>query len=343
MTVSTDLIGHRYFPGAAMAPEHLPFQFLADDHLIVTALPGDAPQVAGTDYVIEGDGAAGTATIRALRDFGVDGELQIVRVTARRQEAVTEAFKPLPAAAIGRELDRRALVEQEIGDLAGRGIVLPFGEQGVVLPRAAERAGGNKVLAPHPVTGEIGIFGGNAFRGDKGDKGDPGDQDGDALVWLDAFVEEGDASASEAFQRCHDWLAERIDFGETGIITVMLGSRTYHLGSAVLIDKVPMRFIGRGCAIGVAPGMGTWFTISDDSFTPFTITLGTQETRGCGFWNIGLYQTHPNVVSGWAPTDYPHIFDVQSLLGEFTLDHIYAVNINKLVNCDLSGRLNIDN
>ncbi|MFY9350543.1 MAG: hypothetical protein WAO77_09380, partial [Sphingobium sp.] len=253
----------------------------------------------------------------------------------------TSAFNPRT---LNPSFERLAVQNIHLKQGLDSSLRLPPGELGSLLPPAAERAGGNKIFAPHPVTGEMMILPGGAFRGDKGDKGEPGDQDGNALVWLDAFIEEGDLSDSDAFQRCHDYLAERIDFGETSIITVMLGSRTYHLGSAVLIDKVPMRFIGRGCAIGVAPGMGTWLTISDDSFTPFTITLGSQETRGCGFWNIGIYQIgHPPVAPGWAPKDFPHIFDVQSLLGEFTLDHIYAVNINKLVNCDLSGRLNIDN
>lgn len=342
MTVSTAEFESSYVADGLLTPRQIGFPIASPDHLVIEV--DDAPQQLGQDYQVTGEYAAGGGTIVPLVAWASGAIVRYHRDTGLLQQVQLPEGQPLPSRRLERQMDHQAMRVQEVAGSLGRAVMLPRGETGVVLPRAADRAGGNKILAPHPVTGAIGVFGGSAFRGDKGDKGDPGDQDGGSLVWLDDFVEEGDLSDSEAFQRCHDYLAERIDFGETSVITVMLGSRTYHLGSAVLFDKVPMRIIGRGCSIGVEPGMGTWFTISDDSFTPFTITLGTQETRGCGFWNIGLYQIgHPPVAPGWAPKNFPHIFDVQSLLGEFTLDYIYAPNINKLVNCDLSGRLHIDN
>lgn len=108
-----------------MAQEAIPFQFLDFADIAVTAGPEHVPQVAGTDYVITGDGRTLNGAIRALRVFESDEKLTVQRVTPVRQEAVTEPFKPLPATEVGRELDRRAFIEQEIIDKLTRAPVLP--------------------------------------------------------------------------------------------------------------------------------------------------------------------------------------------------------------------------
>ena len=141
MTVSTETTAHSYFPGAAMQPEAIPFQFIDADDVAVTQSDG-AALVSGTDYSISGNGRIGQGVITALRSFDITVRIDMRRITKRIQEAVTEAFKPLPADVVGKELDRRALVEQEIDEEVGRSIQLPRGETGLVLPDRDTRASG---------------------------------------------------------------------------------------------------------------------------------------------------------------------------------------------------------
>ena len=139
MTVSTLGFTHSYYPGAAQAPERIPFQFLDIADLHVTADLTGLLLVAGTDYVISGSGQAATATITTLRTFASNDMVTIRRVSARVQQAVTEPFKPLPAADIGRELDRRAMVEQELDGEISRALKVPRGQVGPLVDlRGAE-------------------------------------------------------------------------------------------------------------------------------------------------------------------------------------------------------------
>lgn len=125
MTVSTENVTHSYFPGAGMQPEAIPFQFLEADDIIVTAGSSQAPLVAGTDFVISGDGRLNNGRVQALRAFDSDERITLLRATPMFQMAVTEPFKPLPSAEIGRELDRRAFIEQEIADKLSRAPIMP--------------------------------------------------------------------------------------------------------------------------------------------------------------------------------------------------------------------------
>lgn len=139
MTVSTEIIMHSYYPGSIMAEERIPFQFLDAHHLVVTEVGSLVPLLAGTDYVISGDGRNLTATIRMQRAFAEDQEVRLRRSTALRQEAVTTAFRPLPAEDVGRELDRRALIEQEFSYAISRSPQIPIdgkvnGQFPVVMP-----------------------------------------------------------------------------------------------------------------------------------------------------------------------------------------------------------------
>jgi len=157
MTVSTEIIMHSYYPGDAMAEELIPFQFLDADHVTANVVGNANPLVAGTDYVITGDGRARTAKIRTLRAFPADEEVRLLRITAMRQDAITDPFKPLPAEQVGRELDRRALIEQELGGEVSRSFRVPLGESGGLLPPSSSRAGKFLVGA---VDGSIGVASG---------------------------------------------------------------------------------------------------------------------------------------------------------------------------------------
>ncbi len=125
MTVSTEIITHSYFPGAAMQPEAIPFPYIDGDHIVVSIAGVEGALVAGVDYVLGGDGRTKSGIITALKAFDAEAELVLRRATPMLQEVLTEAFKPLPAEAIGRELDRRAMVDQEIADDLSRAPKLP--------------------------------------------------------------------------------------------------------------------------------------------------------------------------------------------------------------------------
>lgn len=183
MTVSTEIIIHSYYPGAGMAPERIPFQFLDADHLVVIDADGIL-QTQGTDYVISDGGASATASITTLRVFPDTTKLIVERITPRFQQATTEPYKPLPAEAVGRELDRRSLIEQEIDAEVGRSLRVPKGEDAQPLPSKAARTG--KYLAGLP-DGSFGTSVGTgsdpALRVDLG-RGDP---DGGSSIIAHAY------------------------------------------------------------------------------------------------------------------------------------------------------------
>lgn len=145
------------------------FAIQASD-LVVTD-PTGAVQILGTDYEVTGNLRTGTASIRTLRAYTAGVQLTVTRRTQRRQDARLSPTQPLPATKIEAELDRRALIEQEIdarlADLGYRALLVPIGEGGQVLPSQAARTG--KFLIGLP-DGSIGASSGtgtdNGLRAD---------------------------------------------------------------------------------------------------------------------------------------------------------------------------------
>jgi hypothetical protein len=157
MTVSTEIVTHSYFPGDAMAEEAIPFQFLEAADVVVSVANSGAPLVAGDDFVISGNGRTGTGKITTLKIFADDVMILLRRNTAMRQEAVTDPFKPLPAPTIERELDRRAMIEQEIGSFVSHALLLPEEEAATTIPNRADRA--LKYLAFDPTGAPVAVNG----------------------------------------------------------------------------------------------------------------------------------------------------------------------------------------
>lgn len=136
MTVSSDYAPHSYKPGSAMAAEAIPFYFLDSAHVIVKHQASGSTTktllVEGTDYTIAGDGSSRTGTITAAASWPTADDFLIARVTGLRQEADLLAHESLPSAEVEKELDRRALIEQEHAyiatNTAGRALLVPDGE-----------------------------------------------------------------------------------------------------------------------------------------------------------------------------------------------------------------------
>ena len=146
MALETLISSHEYFPGSAMAPEPIPFPFLANSEILAKHINGagvETPLAEGIDYVLSGQGTAGLGTIRALAAYPDDHRILIERSTEPKQKAVIKPQEPFPAAAAEQQLDRITMLLQELRrDLDGvmdRGWVVPryenvVGKFSVVLP-----------------------------------------------------------------------------------------------------------------------------------------------------------------------------------------------------------------
>ena len=151
----------------------VPFRFRAASDLVVERIAGgnSIPLSLGIDYSVTGGDtdAGGTLTRTAAANGAV---LRVTRCTARAQQMSYTTGDRFPAVSHEQALDRAMMIDQEqdnrVDELGGRAIVVPVGEAGTVLPPAATRAGGNKVLGPNPFTGAIEVLDGSLFKGDPG-------------------------------------------------------------------------------------------------------------------------------------------------------------------------------
>lgn len=149
MSLTTLPIEHEYEPGDAQAPEAIPFQFLSGADIAVEHLADATGAISilypDADYVIAGDGPAGTGTITATADWPAGDKFLLRRRTAIKQDAAINAHQALPSKDVARQLDRQAMGLQEVradaDDTAQRALSLPRGEVAIVLPAAEARAG----------------------------------------------------------------------------------------------------------------------------------------------------------------------------------------------------------
>jgi hypothetical protein len=121
---------------------------------------------------------------------------------------------------------------------------------------------------------------------------------------------------------------------------IEFGPRPYRINSPVLVDSAAIIFQGAGFTEGAVVADGTWLTINQTGFTPFTFT-GTA-ARGSIVRDLAVRQTHAAVVGpGWAPTAYDFVFRVQDCLGAIDFDNVFLCNVNRGIWIDNSGRFNI--
>lgn len=142
MTVSTEIVEHSYYPGAAMAAEAIPFQFLSPDDIIAYRVSPDADPIAlrpNIDFVVAGDGPTKLGTIRALTAWPLTDRLFVLRETRAIQNARIVPFQPLPAVETERQLDRAVQVAQENRQGLTRAPMVPVGETAPAFPRQSRR------------------------------------------------------------------------------------------------------------------------------------------------------------------------------------------------------------
>jgi hypothetical protein len=118
---------------------------------------------------------------------------------------------------------------------------------------------------------------------------------------------------------------------------VQFGPRTYRLASAITVSSGAVRLQGAGFSEGGSPGQGTWITVDQTSFTPFTFTgVGA---RGSVVADMAFRQNHTAAQNAaWAPTNYDWLFRVTDCLGGVDFDNIMLSGINRGIFVRNSGR-----
>lgn len=118
---------------------------------------------------------------------------------------------------------------------------------------------------------------------------------------------------------------------------VQLGPRTYRLASAIVINNTSVRLQGAGFTEGGNPGNGTWLTVDQTGFTPFTFS--GVATRGSVVRDMAFRQNHTAALNTvWAPTNYDYLFRVTDCLGGVDFDNVMLSGINRVIFVRNSGR-----
>lgn len=121
---------------------------------------------------------------------------------------------------------------------------------------------------------------------------------------------------------------------------VNLGARTYRLASAIVVTNGAVRITGQGFNEGGSPGAGTWLTVDQTNFTPFTFTGAA--ARGSVVTNLAVRQTHGAAQNAsWAPTAYDWFFRVEDCFGGVDFDNILLSGINRGIFIRNSGRTDL--
>lgn len=118
---------------------------------------------------------------------------------------------------------------------------------------------------------------------------------------------------------------------------VQFGPSTYRIASAIVINANSVRLQGAGFTEGGGPGNGTWLTVDQTGFTPFTFT--GIASRGSVVRDIAFRQNHTALLNAsWAPTNYDYLFRVTDCLGGVDFDNVMLAGINRGIFVRNSGR-----
>jgi hypothetical protein len=118
------------------------------------------------------------------------------------------------------------------------------------------------------------------------------------------------------------------------------GPRAYRIATPVIVDSAAIIFQGAGFTEGPGIADGTWLSITQTGFTPFTFTGAA--ARGSVVRDLAVRQAHNAAIGpAWAPTDYDFVFRVQDCLGSVDFDNVFLCGINRGIWIDNSGRCTI--
>jgi hypothetical protein len=121
--------------------------------------------------------------------------------------------------------------------------------------------------------------------------------------------------------------------------TINLGARNYRLASAVNVNAGPVRIMGQGYGEG-GPGSGTWLTVDQTGFVPFTFS--GIAARGSLVADLAVRQFHGAAQdAAWAPTGYDWFFRVLNCLGGIEFENVLLSGVNRGIQVTNSGRTDI--
>lgn len=151
MTISTTTSRVEYTGNGVTTIFAVPFRFLENAHIVLTALAIDGSQTQlsqGADYTLvgEGDDDGGTATLTVAPQSG--SYLIVRRVVPATQETDYISGDPFPAESHEAALDKLTMLVQQGEEVDARTLKFPVGDLGWQvgdLPPAAQRA--NRVLS----------------------------------------------------------------------------------------------------------------------------------------------------------------------------------------------------
>ena len=140
MTVSATNPYVAYAGAGTSGPFAVPFRFLADADLVVSKIDADGVETILTGNTITGADDDDGGELHTAAAVTAGQTLRIYRDTTRAQTAQYVANGPFPAATHERALDKAMLVDQEQDRDLARALLVPLGEEGLVLPSAEDRA-----------------------------------------------------------------------------------------------------------------------------------------------------------------------------------------------------------
>lgn len=166
VTIDAEICSDSYVADGTLTPRSIGFKVLNAAELVVLA-DGETQTLDG-QYTLSGDLPSGAGIITPIVAWPAGTIIFYKRVSVEQQRYNVPSGVPLTGPKLELELDRRALIEQEIRLNLTRVLTLPDGEVAELLPPATQRTGGGKILAPNPITGQIEIQDGSAFKGNPG-------------------------------------------------------------------------------------------------------------------------------------------------------------------------------
>lgn len=264
MTVSTSTNSVVYRGNGAATQFAVPFKVMDEDHLVVTRRDYDTGDLdytyIGTDYSYTGVGDdSGTLTLAgtALDD---DFELVIERIVPYTQDLDIVNAGGFYPETVENQLDTIVMGIQQLADLAGRGISVPVGEDGLTLPAAATRANRYPVFLPDgSMSTSEGTGSDAALRGDLGDEG------GGALIIL---KQPSSAARIRSAQEIYEEGLSALDFA-TGLGVVDDAPKMQdffnEIGSLGVRGKVPYGIyrLGEPIRYGLEVFDDDWSTVVD--------------------------------------------------------------------------------
>lgn len=118
---------------------------------------------------------------------------------------------------------------------------------------------------------------------------------------------------------------------------LQLGAGQFRIDSAVVITTA-ITIQGVGWREGPNPGAGTWLTIYNSGFAPFTFT--GLDARGTIVRDLAVWQSHS--WAGNTPTDYDYVFKAVDCFGGVAFINLFLLSINRGILALTSGRVSLE-